>query len=97
MEITETSDAFHIVARGEWTIYSASETMQAIRQHLTSAKPLLLDLSQLNEIDSAGMQILLLLAKRQEQLQQSFSITALSTAASEAFNLLSVQLPGART
>ncbi len=45
---------------GEMTIYTAAEQFQRLQQHLNTHASLVLDLSGVTELDSAGLQLLLL-------------------------------------
>ena len=52
------------VVEGELTIYTAAETREKFAALLQSEQPIEIDLSQVSEIDTAGLQ-LLLLARRE--------------------------------
>jgi anti-anti-sigma factor len=56
---------------GEMTIYQAVEQHQALQQLIGSGKEIELDLSQVNEIDCAGLQLLLALKREAREADQS--------------------------
>ncbi|WP_443094347.1 STAS domain-containing protein [Pseudoduganella chitinolytica] len=76
---------------GEMTIYRAAELkdvlFDALRQATADARALALDLSQVTEFDSAGVQ-LLLMARREAQRQgHPLQLVAHSPAVREVLNL----------
>jgi anti-anti-sigma factor len=73
---------------GELTIYRAAELKPLLLQRPDGDAALALDLSQVSEIDTAGVQ-LLLLARREAALQgRGFGIAAVSPAVADALELL---------
>lgn len=60
---------------GELTIYTAAQEKQQLQEFLESADELELNLSQVSEMDSAGLQVLILMkqeaARRQKRLHYS--------------------------
>lgn len=58
-----------LTIEGELTIYTAAETKEKIAALLQGEQPIEIDLSQVGEIDTAGLQ-LLLLARREAAAQQ---------------------------
>ena len=59
-----------LTAPDEMTIYTAAEMKPVLIDHLTNGSDLELDLSKVKEIDSAGLQLLILMkteAQRQEK------------------------------
>lgn len=72
---------------GEMTIYTAAELKSQLLPHLTRPGALNIDLSQVSEVDSAGLQ-LLILAKRETRITgQTLLLTSHSRAVQEAFEL----------
>lgn len=72
---------------GEMTIYTADELKSQLLPHLARSGGLEIDLSQVSEVDSAGLQ-LLILAKRETRLTgQTLLLTSHSRAVQEAFEL----------
>ncbi len=72
---------------GELTIFRAAELMP---QLLASPAPQTLDLSGVTEIDSAGLQLLMLAKKHARKEQRELQLVAHSAAVTEVFELLNV-------
>ncbi len=73
---------------GELTIFRAAELMPIL---LEDPRPLVIDLSGVTEIDTAGVQLLMQAKKMALQCQATFSLVACSSAVLdvlEIFNLL---------
>jgi anti-anti-sigma factor len=76
--------------RGEMTIYRAMELKQMIIIALAEVEDLEVNLADVTELDTAGIQILML-AKRQAQAsQRQLRLTAHSPAVLEAFEVLNL-------
>lgn len=56
---TSQSAVAHFAIEGEMTIYRASELKSTILPHLSQADEIEIDLSKVQEIDSAGLQLLI--------------------------------------
>lgn len=69
-----------LVIEGELTIYTAAETKEKLVALLQGEQPIEIDLSQVGEIDTAGLQ-LLLLARREAAAQQKTLIFSEPSAA----------------
>ncbi len=76
---------------GEMTIYSAAEHKAQLLDHLDECEELELDLSGVGEMDSAGLQILLLLKRESEKAGHSLRLTNHSQAVFEVLELLNMQ------
>jgi anti-anti-sigma factor len=63
---TTTDGAVHLILDGPMTIYNAGEIKEQLLQALDAAPLMELDLSHVNEMDTAGFQ-LLALAKKESQ------------------------------
>ena len=85
---TASPDSLQI--EGEMTIYRAEELMQALLTPLLSGRHLQLDLSAVTEIDTAGLQLLLLARRTARQGQGRFDLVSLSPAVQEVFELLRI-------
>jgi anti-anti-sigma factor len=72
---------------GELTIFRAAELMQTL---LASPPPADVDLSGVTEIDTAGLQLLMLAKKRAVAEHRQLSLVAHSAAVTEVFELLNV-------
>ncbi len=77
--------ALHI--EGELTIFRAGELMHAL---LASPPPAEIDLSGVTEIDTAGLQLLMLAKKKAVAEKRELRLVAHSAAVSEVFELLNV-------
>jgi anti-sigma B factor antagonist len=74
---------------GEMTVYTAAalydEVLAAIDTH---AQTNMLDLSEVTEIDTAGLQILLVACRRARELGRELQIVAVSLAVNEVLELV---------
>lgn len=77
-----------LAIQGEMTIYTALEQKQTLTEHLKHSKDLQLDLSGVEEIDSAGLQLLLFFKREAAEHGKKFSLTQHSQAVIEVFELL---------
>jgi len=75
---------------GELTIYNAAEMKTSIFAELQKNKELEIDLGKVNEIDSAGLQLLLLAKREATNHNKSMRLINHSEAALEIFNLYHV-------
>jgi anti-sigma B factor antagonist len=76
---------------GEMTIYTAAEHKSQLLDHLDDCEELELDLSGVGEMDSAGLQILLVLKREMEKAGHSLRLTNHSQAVFEVLELLKMQ------
>ena len=88
---TDWSTAYRLGFRGEMNIYAAAELQQQVQQALLAEGPIALDLSEVSEIDSVGIQQLLLLQRECLETQRALRITAQSAAVEEVFHLLNLR------
>jgi len=76
---------------GEMTIYRAAELKgvldDALAAAVAGAQALILDLSQVTEFDSAGVQLLLVARREAERHGQALRLAACSPAVHEVFGL----------
>lgn len=79
-----------LAIQGEMTIYTALEQKKALSEHLQNSKELHIDLSGVDELDSAGLQILLFMKREAAEHQLKFSLTRHSQAVIEVFELLNL-------
>ena len=63
LQVRKRDQVCNLAVEGEMTIYTAAENKAALFEHLDDCEELELDLSAVNEIDSAGLQILLVLKR----------------------------------
>ena len=69
------------------TIYHALEHKDALLDALSTTDELLLDLAQVGQIDSAGLQLLILLSKEAQRAGKSVRFIAPSQAVSDVIEL----------
>ena len=79
-----------LAIKGEMTIYTAAEQKITLVEALESTENLSLDLNEVTEIDSAGMQLLILMKKAALKEGKSFEFVAKSDAVSEVMELLNL-------
>jgi anti-anti-sigma factor len=83
---TTTDGAAHLILDGPMTIYNANEIKAQLMNGLQAAPIVELDLSHVNEMDTAGFQ-LLVMAKRESQRQgHTLRIVAHSPAVREVID-----------
>jgi anti-anti-sigma factor len=73
---------------GEMTIYNAAALKQSLDGALNDARELEINLSKVNEIDSAGIQLLMLAKKERAQHDRETTLTAHSNAVVDALEIL---------
>jgi anti-sigma B factor antagonist len=83
-----------LAVEGEMTIYRASELRAAMLQALAPAG-LALDLSQVSELDSAGVQLLVAAARSAREAGGELRLVASSPAVAETLGFLGLQHFGA--
>lgn len=72
---------------GEFTIYTIAALKPSLLAALMEQGALTLDLSRVTEMDSAGLQLLLLLKREADALHGSVQLAGISPAASEVLDL----------
>jgi anti-sigma B factor antagonist len=80
-----------LTLEGEMTIYRASELKEALLDPPMNCDELELDLSAVSELDSAGLQILLLLKREAESARRRLRLVNHSRAVYEVLELLDMQ------
>jgi len=75
---------------GDLTIYSATEARKDLEAHLDQHRALVLDLSEVDEIDTSGVQVLLWLKREALGRGEAFSLIRHSPMVVEVFDLLRV-------
>lgn len=73
---------------GEMNIYAASELKEKFMALLDDSRPLEINLSDVTEMDSSGVQLLMLLKKECDQKNRKLSLTHHSDAVLDVFELL---------
>lgn len=81
-----------LLASGDMTIYHAAGMKEALLAVASDIKSdLSLDLANVTELDTCGLQILLLLQRQAQAAGRSFKITAASPAVREVFALCGLE------
>ena len=80
-----------LTVEGEMTVYRAGELKDAMLGALRRPGPVEVDLSGVTEIDSAGIQVLLLGKQLAAARQQELRLTAISPAVDEVLALLNLR------
>ena len=75
---------------GEMTIYRAEELKQALLEPLQHAVRLEVDLAGVTEIDTVGLQLLMLTKRTAKNLQGELRLVGHSTAVLDVFELLNL-------
>lgn len=78
---------------GEMSIYNAAELKPQLLTCLQDAESLALDLTEVTELDTAGLQLLWLCQQEAALTGKAFTITATSAAAMESIALLGLEQP----
>ena len=87
---TVSPEAPKLPVEGEMTIYRATELKQILVDAVNGGQDLEIDLSAVTEIDTAGVQLLMLAKKLAQSKQQQLHLTGHSPAVLEAFELLNL-------
>lgn len=82
---------------GELNIYTAGDLQQRFLALLNGGKAIDIDLAAVTEIDSAGLQQLLVLKRECEGLGRTLRVLAMSDAVREVFSLLNLETHFATT
>lgn len=77
-----------VTLEGEMTIYTAAELKEKLLAVLDYPQELEVNLSDVSEIDSAGIQLLMMLKKERSAHQRSFSLVEHSTVILDAFETM---------
>ena len=88
--LAQTNDAAQLKFADELTIYGAATLQPRLQEVLSSGHDIALDFSAVRDIDSAGVQLLVLLAHECQVLNRALRITAHSAATREVFTLLNL-------
>jgi len=83
-------DVRRLVLESDLTIYHATEQKRTLLENMEQAKVLELDLAQVGEIDSAGLQVLLLIKRESLAMGKELRILAHSPAVQEVLDFLNV-------
>lgn len=81
------NNSTEITISGELTIYCAMEVFQQHFQQIKLKELMLLNLSKITEVDTAGIQILIMLMKTANEQKSHYQITSLGEAITDYSNL----------
>lgn len=87
---TTTEGTTHLMLDGPMTIYNAGEIKQHLLDSLATSPVLDLDLSHVNEIDTAGFQLLILAKRESTKQQRTLRIVAHSPEVSEVIEFFNM-------
>lgn len=85
---TSTSDKAALSIEGELTIYRAAELKQTLIDQLVAHPKLEIDLSAVTELDTAGVQLLMLAKQTARAAEREVTLVGHSPAVVEVFELL---------
>lgn len=83
-----TAETFEFCIEGEMTIYQAEQLKAALLETLEKSSVLEINLSGVTEIDTAGVQLLMLAKETARAAQKELRLTAHSEAVVEVFELI---------
>ncbi len=92
LEVKQRGHITQVLVQDEMTIYSAAEMKEKLTALLQQGDHLELDLSAVEELDSAGLQILLLLKQEAQRHEKVFHMTRHSQAVIAILELLNLVL-----
>jgi anti-sigma B factor antagonist len=75
---------------GELTIYRAAELKRALVEAVAGPGPLEVDLSTVTELDTAGVQLLLMACRAAREGNKRLRLVAQSAAVTEVFDLMNL-------
>jgi anti-anti-sigma factor len=94
--ITPSDTGAQIRIDGEFNIYTAAESRDLLLDALNAHPAVAVDVEAVEEIDTSGIQLLLMLQKEAARTHKAFSLSALSPAIQEVATLLNLtELNGA--
>ena len=91
VQVEKENGAVKFIIENNMTIFNASELKQTLLDALSEPTNIKLDLSQVNEIDSAGFQLLLMLKNESKKNNKEYQITACSSAVTSLLDLFNLK------
>ncbi len=91
ISVHEDGEVLNIRVSGEMTIYNARELKKGLAEHLFSAKDLVMDLTEVSEMDTAGLQLVVLARKESTSSGRRFKIASLSGPADRLVTLYNMK------
>ncbi|HXA47103.1 MAG TPA: STAS domain-containing protein [Burkholderiaceae bacterium] len=84
------SASFSLQIKGEMSIYRALELKELIVASMVETEDLEVNLAEVTELDTAGIQVLMLAKRMAQEMQRNFRLTAHSPAVLEVFEILNL-------
>ena len=92
IDIKQRKGSFTLLAiKDEMTIYNVLDHKNNLLPYLEAGKELQLDLSEVGEIDGAGMQLLIMMKQQAQKVNNQFSLVHHSQAVVEVLSLLGLE------
>lgn len=91
INVTKTGEAAKLKLAGEFNIYSAVDFKARLVELLSECRALEVDLEGVLEIDTCGVQLLLLAKREADMLGKEFRLSACGDAASAALELYNLK------
>lgn len=80
-------EGIHLTIAGDMTVYSVVRLKEVLMKELKSGSGITVDLSDVNDADTSGFQLLIFLRKEAYMLGKKFKITELSPRLESIFSL----------
>ena len=87
MGSSKKNSVYKLPIEGELTIYTAAELKGKLVEALAAAKPIEIDLARVDEIDSAGLQVLMLAKREAARIEQPLTLVNHSHAVMECLDM----------
>jgi len=91
ISVHEDGGVLKISVIGEMTIYNARELKKGLAEHFFSAKDIEIDLTEVGEIDTAGLQLIALARNESMSSGKRFRIASLSAPAERLVTLYNMK------
>ncbi|MET0378556.1 MAG: STAS domain-containing protein [Spongiibacteraceae bacterium] len=88
--VNSSAQPAQIRIEGEFTIYTAAESKQQLMDALNEHAAVNVELDAVEEIDTSGVQLLLLVQREAQRLGKTLTLTGASPAVQEVINLLNL-------
>lgn len=90
IEVSRTQDVCHLAIKDEMTIYTAAEMKNELLEHLNLSQELEISLHDVTELDSAGVQLILLLRHEARRLNKELRFVNHSLAVVDVLELFNL-------
>lgn len=88
--LNESGEQIYVSIDGELTIYGVAESKPLLLKALDTGLPIDIDLAAVTEIDTAGLQLMLMLKREAQRRQKQLVFSRHSTAVREVVELLNL-------